>query len=71
MEQYSEWIDLAVYLIPLVVGPIVAKSVNKNSQQWKTWTGVFGKVVGLLVSLGDIFRNPKDYAKDVKGAKDA
>lgn len=71
MEQYESWFELAAYLLPLVLGPILAKTVNKNSKAWKDWTGWFGKVVGLLVSLSDIFRSPSAMKKDLKGDDNA
>lgn len=69
MEQFESWMDMATYLVPLVLGPILAKVINKNSAQWKNWSGAFAKVVGLLISLADVFRDPRDYKDDVKGLK--
>ena len=67
MEDQSTWLDVAIYAVPVVLGPVLAKLVNENSSKWKEWTGTFGKVIGLLVALADVLRKPSAYIKDVKG----
>ena len=63
-------LEIATYVLPMVLGPVLAKTVNKNSKSWKRWSGTFGRAVGLLVSLSDIFRSPKSLVQDVSGKQD-
>jgi hypothetical protein len=63
--EFDKVVEIVASCLPLVVPIIMAKTVNNNSVHWTKWTGRFGKVVGLLVALADIFRSPASYKKDV------
>ena len=52
------------FIVPLL--PLVAKLLNKITPKWDSYGPRILRVLGLLLEIGDVFRNPSAYKKGIK-----
>ena len=50
---FDQGIKIAEIAGPIVLGLMGAGVINKNTPHWSKWSGLFGKIVGLLVEIAD------------------
>ncbi len=58
---FDEVMKILEVALPVAATLVAARVTNRNSAHWTAWTGGAGRVIGLLVSLLDVFRSPADY----------